>query len=24
VLAAIIMWPSLPLFLPNMFPPGTL
>ncbi|HSW25442.1 MAG TPA: TRAP transporter large permease subunit, partial [Burkholderiaceae bacterium] len=24
VLAAIIMWPSLPLFLPRLFPPGTL
>jgi tripartite ATP-independent transporter DctM subunit len=24
VLAAIIMWPSVALFLPNMFPPGTL
>jgi TRAP-type C4-dicarboxylate transport system permease large subunit len=24
VLAAIIMWPQIPLFLPRLFPPGTL
>jgi TRAP-type C4-dicarboxylate transport system permease large subunit len=24
VLAAIILWPGLPLFLPRLFPPGTL
>jgi hypothetical protein len=24
VLAAIILWPSIPLFLPRLFPPGSL